>query len=557
MELNNNSTNSRTNSNKISPVVKRRNKITFNEDKNSSYQVNIPNVQNTNEESTHQKFYFTKSKTFDKSNDCKSSKSQGLLDESFKSNPNYQDFFNFLAFNSDLKKDFNDTEINILFKEMSNQTEKEGTSLINTHNMGRLNAVQRSSFKDNNNTKDLKILISSDSENEIRKSRGSYIKSKNCPRKKAQSMKSVNELNTDNYKMRTTSGRNQFILRLLKYAIEKFESKNQKVLAKAFSWLSKEIFDILKYKADSEVFRTVKTMFHTKDLDLNIIGNYIQQFSNFNNEIIENNQDGNNIENSPNQFVINKNFSLNNNSQNTSHDQKFKPQSEIKLRIHNTTRKNSAKGFKNIKKQVNELFKTDSLFTNTKSLIKSIKKINKTEKRKDKSKCNSRNKNIEIRIGENNISDFNFYDSDEETSENEIHNLQMDNNLDLLESLLKHSNTIPEKNSDKGKMKDLYQNFLCPPTKPDYEIINYNENHLKNIETINFNIFLLEKEVGQRNILPAIAVYIFQQNNYYSKIESNKFENFIYRIVDGYDRKNPYHHVRNDNFLYKKFELFT
>jgi hypothetical protein len=209
-------TNSQTNSNNILSAVKGHNKISFNENKNTYSNVIIPN---TNEK----KSYFKKSKTFEESNDGKSkssklTKSQGLLDESNeKSDPNYQDFFNFLAFNSDLKKDFNDNEINILFSQMSNQTEKEVTGLINTQKMGRLNAVHRSSFKNNHLTTELKFLISSDSENASRKSRksrdSSSIRSKNCPKKRAQSLKSVYELKMNNYKKRTTSGRNASTVR--------------------------------------------------------------------------------------------------------------------------------------------------------------------------------------------------------------------------------------------------------------------------------------------------------------------------------------------------------
>lgn len=92
---------------------------------------------------------------------------------------------------------------------------------------------------------------------------------------------------------------------------------------------------------------------------------------------------------------------------------------------------------------------------------------------------------------------------------------------------------------DINEMANLNQRLSAP----DMQVIQYNENHLHKIENCDFNIFLLEKEVGERNILPAISIYIFQQYNYYQKIDAEMFENFLYEIVNGYYRTNPYHHV--------------
>lgn len=110
-----------------------------------------------------------------------------------------------------------------------------------------------------------------------------------------------------------------------------------------------------------------------------------------------------------------------------------------------------------------------------------------------------------------------------------------EHDLEVIQADLSNSNSHSLGLSDKL--------MAINPAIPMYEIISYNENHLTHIETAKFNIFLLEKEVGQKNILPAIATYIFQKHNYYTSIDFDKFDNFLIEIVNGYNRRNPYHHV--------------
>lgn len=66
---------------------------------------------------------------------------------------------------------------------------------------------------------------------------------------------------------------------------------------------------------------------------------------------------------------------------------------------------------------------------------------------------------------------------------------------------------------------------------------------ISQIEESNFNIFELEKEVGEENILSTISCYVFSSMGFYSFIDYSKFENFVHKITKGYDRKNPYHNV--------------
>ncbi len=66
---------------------------------------------------------------------------------------------------------------------------------------------------------------------------------------------------------------------------------------------------------------------------------------------------------------------------------------------------------------------------------------------------------------------------------------------------------------------------------------------ISQIEEPTFNIFELEKEVGENNILSTISCYAFSTMGFYSFINYVKLENFVYEITKGYYRKNPYHNV--------------
>ena len=67
-----------------------------------------------------------------------------------------------------------------------------------------------------------------------------------------------------------------------------------------------------------------------------------------------------------------------------------------------------------------------------------------------------------------------------------------------------------------------------------------NEN-LLDFKSPNFDIFKLENKVGKENILPVTSTYIFVSLNLFSIIDYTKFENFIFRVANGYIRENPYH----------------
>lgn len=64
---------------------------------------------------------------------------------------------------------------------------------------------------------------------------------------------------------------------------------------------------------------------------------------------------------------------------------------------------------------------------------------------------------------------------------------------------------------------------------------------LLNFESPTFNIFLLEEKIGRENILPTISSFVFSSLGLFSVINYVKFETFVYKIVEGYSRKNPYH----------------
>ena len=65
--------------------------------------------------------------------------------------------------------------------------------------------------------------------------------------------------------------------------------------------------------------------------------------------------------------------------------------------------------------------------------------------------------------------------------------------------------------------------------------------YLKDIESENFDIFELDKEVGRNNILPLIGYYIFNRLGFDEILNYNKFEKWIKKIDEGYLRSNSYH----------------
>lgn len=83
--------------------------------------------------------------------------------------------------------------------------------------------------------------------------------------------------------------------------------------------------------------------------------------------------------------------------------------------------------------------------------------------------------------------------------------------------------------------------------------------HLDKIQEPDFNIFILEKEVGQESILATVSSYIFITLGLYSQVHFNNFEKALVEIAKGYIRRNPYHNdlhaadVNQTLFMYLKY----
>ena len=106
---------------------------------------------------------------------------------------------------------------------------------------------------------------------------------------------------------------------------------------------------------------------------------------------------------------------------------------------------------------------------------------------------------------------------------------------------------------NKNKEKDD-KKIICKILSPsDIDTTLYED-----IDTQEFNIFNLEKNIGRENILPLIGYYIFKTFNMNEIIKYNKFEKWCQKISDGYVRKNYYHNdlhaadVTHTCFLYFK-----
>ena len=98
----------------------------------------------------------------------------------------------------------------------------------------------------------------------------------------------------------------------------------------------------------------------------------------------------------------------------------------------------------------------------------------------------------------------------------------------------------PLKNKDFNS-SDTFDELRCIPS--DLNFISISDGIISKMEENNFNIFELEKEVGEKNILSTISCYVFSIMGFYSFINYHKFENFLQEITKGYFRTNPYHNV--------------
>ena len=107
-------------------------------------------------------------------------------------------------------------------------------------------------------------------------------------------------------------------------------------------------------------------------------------------------------------------------------------------------------------------------------------------------------------------------------------------------TLEKYSKTI-DKTKNKKKT-NLYnrRGTLNPELLKSGKMNRINE-ELLDFESYKFNIFKLEEKVGRENILPVISTYIFSTLGLFNIIDYTKFEPFIFRVANGYNRNNPYH----------------
>lgn len=416
------------------------------------------------------------------------------------------DFFNYCANDAKLKGLFNDEEMNLLFKELSNTSSKIKTlprrSLRGASNSNNAPAI-------NEGTPNCLTIKASPNRNLLEVSTF-QSGGRDSSRKEKSNKTNKNDLKGDIQS--AISGRNQFILRLLKYASAKFETYKEKMLAKAMTWLENELSNILMNLSDNEIGKMYKQVKgnQTKayDRENSMIGNFIKEFSNFGliNDIVENQK---------------KPTTIRSRSRSTSSDKENFDDLEKKLEKENN-RLMRTKYF------LNDRPSQKSLVDITSGISPLVSDKSKTS---DYSKFKRGNRKMKSCTIKKSTEPFKLRKNSSEII------LQQDSN----------DNSLNDKFISDDSFVDILDQSISAlsvrVSTPENEIINYNENHLVQIETSNFNIFLLEKDVGEKNILPAISIYIFQQYNYYSKIDCDKFENFVCEIVKGYKRSNPYHHV--------------
>lgn len=412
------------------------------------------------------------------------------------------DFFNFCAYDEKLKNFFNDDEMNILYKDLSLKADKLSTyprkSIRGSASIAPL------SHETTQNNSNLKLLTLNKSNSPIKQyQKESEGRSSN--RSKRENKKQ--EFDVRKNIQSVISGRNQLIIRLLKLAANKFDFYKESILSKGMKWLEKELNNILVYRSDEETWKIFNQNKKnaSNDKENSLIGNYIKEFSKyqFNNEeqkksITSNSPSKDETDRDEDDSKLNNyQFIVNNSDVNKSKKNSF-----------NENRNSSKKSFDFIR----EINGNDRTKNKTNSFMIEHRTNDNFVKRHDKKKDIEKSKTLNLKP---------------------ILSKQDTNLNDLLQS---------EESFIEG-FDDNISTMSIKTIIQENEFINYNESHLNLIETCDFNIFLLENEVGKKNILSTIGIYIFQQYNYYSKIQFEKFENFIKEISEGYIRENPYHNV--------------
>ena len=168
---------------------------------------------------------------------------------------------------------------------------------------------------------------------------------------------------------------------------------------------------------------------------------------------------------------------------------------------------------------------------NSNSSNKNISYINNNQSHKK----NIKKVNNNYFLGSSKISLKKFQNNNKKIGLYDIMHNKKDYNLTNI--TINKKNFIEKEISSKKNLEKLEKNYQRKILKPS----NINPNLYKNIETQEFNIFNLEKEIGRENVLPLIGYYIFKFFNFEEIIKYNKFEKWSQKIADGYVRNNFYH----------------
>ena len=125
-----------------------------------------------------------------------------------------------------------------------------------------------------------------------------------------------------------------------------------------------------------------------------------------------------------------------------------------------------------------------------------------------------------------------------------------------------HLELVNDKNNDNKSVVSENESLILGRIKSatsSAPILDFSEEYIARIEEPNFNIFELEKEIGEANTLSTVSCYTFITLGLYSQISYSNFERVLVEITKGYNRKNLYHtdlhaaDVEQTLFMYLKY----
>ena len=349
----------------------------------------------------------------------------------------------------------------------------------------------------------------------------------------------------------------KFYVLILDTAKNFFEKEQNLLLSKSISLIMDEIINISKIIKQNLIYnKFFKSIKNTKLLSYSTNKDKLTKNIKYkNNSVIKKNNSKNKVTLNRN-TVTNENLKILKSQKENDINNNSTVKKQLSFKTDGETKKNNKKEYSKSVCEINLLQKDKekSNISNINSFLKKDSSINSKNKMKSNSNASNTNKKNYKR---NNINSMN-------NSSSQIKANKKSNNIFLIGNckislkkahydrkkigiydLINNKNEYNLTSNNQINKKNLKNKESEISQKNNKKIVSspstINSDLYKNIETQEFNIFTLEKNIGREMVLPLIGYYIFNCFEFGEIIKYNKFEKWCQKISDGYLRKNYYH----------------